>query len=281
MRNSFSLLELVFVIVIVGIVAGSTFQFMLKIYNSYRYIRDISYLDLEVTNASMILTKYLEFRIEGSATSFDGSSYIDLDLDDSEDTLLWISRAFDIHNGVWSSDENITLSTISGFIDLVDDHNSTVLVLPEENSSLTATGEIVSALSNDEVNISETDSFAIFFKGGRFGYDWSSRSGGYYGNFLQKDKNYFLSSGFSTIYEQFFLSWRAYGAKVENGDLYLYRNFKPWKGETYLDGNRTLFLKDVSEFKYSHTGATVRFRICVERGAEEDKASFCRDSIVY
>jgi hypothetical protein len=333
MRKSFSLLELVITITVVGLIVGSTSQLMFNIYNSYQYIRDMNWLDKKISNTSFQIVKYLENRIEGSEISSveDNISTIDVNetnftiisqaLASEDDTLQWISRAFDSYNGAWRNDLNSTVSIWNGFIDLSKEHNKTDFIISsKKDMNISLLEDIIFTLSNGDVNISDKNSkpIGIYFKNAKrgsnsenrdkFGWKYSifkeNRGDGNFskaifrGYFREEDPYiYFTSSNedgtLSTfadereeviIYEQYILTWTAYGLELENGNLYLYYNYRPWNGEEMKkDGEKILLLDNVTEFRYTSTGATIRIQLCASNGvsAEEDQIIFCRDSLVY
>ena len=199
----------------------------------------------------------------------------------------------------------------SGLLDLSLDHTDNILYLNDTNISISE--GIIFNYSNGEVNISDANSSsppALFFKTmndpNRNGFGWKNsilseegREYVYIGYFDKNNSDENLtframpSKKFSDnvsplkIAEQYYLSWTAYGLRVENegGDkkLYLYYNYRPWNGEEMVkDGQKTLLLNNVTQFFYSATGTTFKFHICVSNGVEgEDRVVFCRDSLVY
>ena len=308
-KKSFTILELVMVMTITGIVAGSTFQMFMNIYQSYSYIHDIHSLDLELSNASIQIVKYLENReynsvIDSNETNFTVLSGIYAR--DRNETLQWVGKAFDTYNGTWSNSKSRIIPNWSGFLDLctTKENNKTLLTL--DNTDISQAQEIIYLLSNKKVNISDQNSSlpAIFFKGGTanekdcFGWGNSSNSSkcafvGYFSD------NKFLSSnqtsgtnGFGEkvfdlrIYEQYILSWTAYGLKVvknkstKNNDLYFYYNYRPWNGETIKDATKIILLQNVTLFKYSSNGSSIILEICIKDKNKND-IEFCREILAY
>lgn len=315
MRPSFSLLELVVVITVTGIIMGSTFQLLFNIYGSYRYIRDMSYLDIELSNASMEIIKLMENRIIGSTIESNETNFSMISGDffyDHNQNIQWIGRAYDSYLGSWSEKNGTNQPNWSGFLDLSLDHTDEILYLDDTNISVGE--EMIYLLSNGEVNISDPTSSsppAIFFKGvndpNRDGFGWKESILGdsnaseyaYIGYFDRNSSEQNLpfksmsSTKFSDnvsplkIVEQYYLSWTAYGLQKEReGDqenLYLYYNYRPWNGEEMsATGSRTLLLENVTEFFYSATGTTFKIHICISNGVDGiDEVIFCRDSLVY
>jgi prepilin-type N-terminal cleavage/methylation domain-containing protein len=108
--------------------------------------------------------------------------------------------------------------------------NSTHLHILDINMSIL--NEIISSFYSDEVR--------IFFQSENFS-----------GNFSKISENYFfVSKEFSVIWENFEISFIKYVLEIKNGNLYL-----------SLNGQSSLFLKDVSFFDFNSTNQ--KFKICI------------------
>jgi prepilin-type N-terminal cleavage/methylation domain-containing protein len=108
--------------------------------------------------------------------------------------------------------------------------NSTHLHILDINMSIF--NEIISSFYSDEVR--------IFFQSENFS-----------GNFSKISENYFfVSKEFSVIWENFEISFIKYVLEIKNGNLYL-----------SLNGQSSLFLKDVSFFDFNSTNQ--KFKICI------------------
>ncbi len=308
-RKGFTLLELVITIAVSAIVMGSTFQLLTNIYNSYKEIRDINSVDEKVSIASLQIVKYLEERVAGSEIESNGSDFFTfveprhgVQLSGTT-SFQWISKAFDSYGGVWSNDHNALIPTWSGFLDLSLEHNRTQLYFDESN--ITGAEEIIASLSSHEVNISnstQSSSPAIFFKGAlgasRTGFGWTKSILGedvnisqfaYLGEF--NESNYTALGEFNDtvqdmyVYEQYLLSWTAYGLKFEESEskLYLYYNYRPWNGETMeSNGTEILLLDNVTEFIFLSgdvAGASFKIRLCAS--SDDNETIFCRDSMIF
>ncbi len=314
MKRAFTLLEMVVVITITAIIIAPTFQLLTNLYNSYRYMRDINYLDGELTTASLIIEKLIEQRVVGSIIESNETNFSMISgkfFFNHNQTIQWIGRAYDSFLGGWDSDRGENVPAWSGFLDLSLNHTDTILDLDDSNISIAK--EIIYYLSNGKIDITDPNSPsppALFFKTmndpNRNGYGWKNsilneegREYAYIGYFDRNSSDGNLtframpSHKFSDnvspliIVEQYFLSWTAYGIEFinENGKerLYLYYNYRPWNGEKMEEnGTKTLLLDNIEEYFYSATGTTFKFRICISNGLEGDsKIVFCREFLVY
>lgn len=322
MKKSFTILELVVVMTITGILVGSTSKMIFNIYSSYSFIRDINSIDSGLSNVAMQIEKILENRVYGSAIDKNGADFEDLKYDGGDyelnkndgDSLQWISSAFDSYSGVWNPEKSKIISEWSGFLDLSLNHKKDRLFLDDTNIS--QANETIYYLSNKKIDIFEGNSSALFFKGQMLNYDrngfgWKESilnendksNTAFIGHFEKNssDENIsfkcFSDDGFRyrvardsfgdiRIYEQYVLSWTAYGLKIESDDnLSLYYNYRPWNGENMeRDGTKITLLENVTEFKYFTKSSAINIKICAENKSStslDDNVSFCREFFVY
>lgn len=66
MKRGFTLIELVFVIVVLGIISMFGADLYTKIYKSYVHVRAVNQLEARTQNAMMLITNRLEDRIKSS-----------------------------------------------------------------------------------------------------------------------------------------------------------------------------------------------------------------------
>ncbi len=320
MKKAFSILELIVAMTITGIIMGSTLQLLTNIYKSYRYARDINELDQEVSNVSVQIVKYLENRVEGSEIHQFGDknfSVLSSFTFFQSGNLQWISREFDGYTGVWNSNNNIVAPVYSGVLDLSVQNNKAVLFLDNTNeSNLSALQEIIYANSNDKLDISNCKTkgncSALLFKwrsandfngfGWRCGINKEATNAQtclennmsisvFVGEFNITNSKVVLNSilnDFKTghldgkFYEQYVISDTAIGLKLENQDLYLYKNYRPWNGDDISQGDKNLLLKNVTDFSYKSNSGLIEFKLCASNGlTNNDEIIFCRENLVY
>jgi len=82
-----------------------------------------------------------------------------------------------------------------------------------------------------------------------------------------------------TIKEHYKLAWTAYAVVptvltaaqlADRGlpagdlvyDLILYYDYQPWDGENYTNGSSQILIQNVSVFKFTGAGESIRFKIC-------------------
>ena len=102
MKRGFTLIELVFVIVVLGIISMFGADLYTKIYKSYVHVRAVNQLEARTQNAMMLITNRLEDRIKSSTIGRELSSneFVPIsDLTDPRyDILEWIGQSVETRN---------------------------------------------------------------------------------------------------------------------------------------------------------------------------------------
>ena len=102
MKKGFTLIELVFVIVVLGIISMFGADLYTKIYKSYVHVRAVNQLEARTQNAMMLITNRLEDRIKSSTIGRELSSnqFVPISaLDDPKyDILEWIGQSVETRN---------------------------------------------------------------------------------------------------------------------------------------------------------------------------------------
>ena len=102
MKKGFTLIELVFVIIVLGIISMFGADLYTKIYKSYVHVRAVNQLEARTQNAMMLITNRLEDRIKSSTIGRELSSnqFVPISaLDDPKyDILEWIGQSVETRN---------------------------------------------------------------------------------------------------------------------------------------------------------------------------------------
>ena len=106
MKRAFTLIELVFVIVVLGIISMFGAELYTKIYRSYVHVRAVNQLENRTQNALMLITNKLENRIKSSTIAReigdanDATNFVPIsDLTDPKyDVLEWIGQSVETRN---------------------------------------------------------------------------------------------------------------------------------------------------------------------------------------
>jgi len=259
------MLELVFVIVILGIIASIGAEIIAKVYESYIVQRAEHRATLKTELAATQIANRLSAAIPGTVYRIrNNNNYESIEADFSGTTgddykgLQWVASDKDSFNAA-------TTPGWSGFCD-IDVSTQSSIITP--GSDLNATDIIIKNLSNNSKTVSNA---AIYFPYDLNGHDISTGTG----ELITLDNNV------SKIVEHYKLAWSSYALIVEGGNLYLYYNFNPLPA-TPVENTRSLLLENVSTFKFKGAGRTIRFKICKEEPISADiNISACKEKAVF
>jgi len=278
-RDGFSILELIFVIVILGIVSSIGAEIIAKIYSQYILQRAQHRASLKTELAALQIANRLRYMIPGTVyrikndnslesmeSSFTGSGEV-------YKGIQWVGYdgdGFEAISGNSSGGSNPRRPGWSGFIDL-DSPSTDKDHLKTPGSYLALTNTIISNLSPTSRTIGDA---VIYFPYDLTEHNISSVSG---------DVITLATAANRHIVEQYKLAWSSYALVVEGGDLYLYYDFDPVVAAA-RPGNtpHELLLHNVSTFKFKGAGRTIRFKICRDEPIGEDyNITACKEKAVF
>jgi len=307
-RKAFTMLELLFVIVIMGILAKFGVELLSQAYKSFIFSKINNKLQSDSAYATELISKRLENRIKQSViyrnptlgNSDVNFKSLDSGADANATVLEWIGTDIEgYRSGTWS-----------GIIDL----NSTVTNLNQIMSINTNTTNIDNLIKILSDNNSTVNDAAIYFVGNytanhKWGWDGNLTEFDVQANVdiypIQNDANLSLFKpaltslgGINTFNgvsakEYYKLAWTAYAVALENynaatnmGDLFLYSNYQPWKGEQYDDGGinvrKDLILNNVSSFQFRAAGSLIKIQVCTKDVLiASEEYSLCKEKTVY
>jgi len=309
MKKAFTMLELVFVIVIMGIVASIGAEIIVKLYDNYLKTRSINKLQFQTELVLGQIVKRLTYRIKDSviarqATVANFLNYKTLlDANSSYQILEWIGKDNESFRG--QSNGILSAPGWSGFIDLDSNQTGKSLgiygKLKTPGSELNVTDATIQALSYGTVSLLHGDGKqkpALIFKGqSSFDidqYGWKGIEGNYTSivsysgagsnDLLNFDENV-SAKGVNEIYEQYDLAWSAYAivpvGNANDFNLTLYYNYQPWENEKYTDGNSSVLVEHVSSFRFRQDGQTIRLKLCIRDDKTGGDYGFCKEKVVF
>jgi prepilin-type N-terminal cleavage/methylation domain-containing protein len=282
-QKAFTMLELIFVIVILGIVSSIGAEIIANVYRSYVLERATHRSSIKTELAANQLANRLAYSIPGTVIGRKATGYKAIDnLDDTDYEILeWIG---------YDNDSFSAQATPgwSGFIDL---DASSKTSLKTKGSDLSKTNTIIQKLGGSGIGDS-----AIFFPG-----EYNAQNVGYGG--AGGDSSGAISVGagstsvdlavgdlsvaHKTIKEHYKLAWSAYAVVPRDNhdgtfDLDLYYDYQPWNTQTYSNnGKSQTLIRNVSVFKFVGSENTIRFKICQREKITQDKnITICKEKAV-
>ncbi|BCD60661.1 MULTISPECIES: type IV pilin protein [unclassified Nitratiruptor] len=304
MKKAFTLIELILVLVIVGIIASIGSDIVFKAYENYILSKEISAATYKTDVALEQIAKRLEHRIPFSGVAIKDETHSNDIISLTSDTnmslkyqiLAWIGKAYEARRGSWNG--YINKPGWSGFIDLKDS-NETKLFTKGDN--LIQATNIIFDLSNGDVNLSKDYNGGIIFPTIPYNvdivtaYGWKMPQGEnpthiFPVNVTGMNEFTFYPYGpkRDRIYEHYYLAWSAYAVVPEdNGDgtytVRLYYNFRPWKGETYQDGDSSVLIDKATIFNFRRDGKAIELRLCAhsDLNTSEIEANICGKKVVF
>ena len=268
-RNTpaFSMLELIFVIVILGIVAAIGSEMIAKVYEQYIVQRAQHRASIKTELAATQIANRLASAIPG--TVFRRSALTGGTIENINDAMSdTTGNSYIALQWVGADAESFSTNSIpswSGFCD-IDISNKNTIITPGSNLSL---------INTIRTNFGYTNKFAIYFP-----YDNKP----YYGDVVNNTR-ISLDNNASHIVEHYKLARTSYALVVENNDLYLYYHFIPTPAITIpANGPKSLLMKNISSFRFKGAGRTIRFKICKEEQISEninENITACKEKAVF
>ncbi len=277
LRTAFSMLELIFVIVVLGIVSSIGAEIIANVYEGYIVQRAQYRSTMKVENTLTQIANRLTYAIPGTVVRriTTGGAFEaivnPMFLDPSGNTysvLQWVTKDADSFNAISAEDDR--LPGWSGFCD-VNKSTGTTIETPGSNFTLASSiiGYLGGSLSNARIyfsgQLNET-------------------------NLLSQD--YTISSATGTTItlstapteeakqKHYKLAWTSNALSVEGGNLYLYHNFTPSPAAT-IGGTKTLLLRNVTNFKFRGDGRTIRIKICVKEQIGDGYTPSCSERAIF
>ena len=298
-HKAFSMIELIFVIVVMGIIGKFGVEFLAQSYKSFIFSKINNDLQSRSAATVELIAKRLEYRIKSSviARNVTGGTpgtwnYVEGGLGDNQATVLeWIGVDIDGYRGtngpLWS-----------GAIDLT---NSNALRLVSPQTQLNNASQLINTLSYGNSTINDAAIYFIdsFRTANAWGYDGvgvndQSRTI----HPIQSGANIdeiFPNTGavnFSgnPIFEYYQLAWTAYAIELSNynattqtGNLWLYYDYQPWQGEEYYDNGvkRVLLAENISAFRFRSAGSLIKIQVCAKSILTGEEYALCKEKTVF
>ncbi len=314
-RTAFTMIELIFVIIIIGIIGKFGVEFMTQAYSNFLHTSINERLQSNSTYAVEFISKRLENRIKQSTIvkdaqgDFNPIHYGDNNNSDGAPVgdgiiLEWIGADVDGFRG------NDTLPNWSGIIDIDPGVGTNILTSPDTNT--TGINSMLAVLSTNGTTLSVSGSAlsitdpAIFFVGApnnsdtRANYGWSGIGAMTNQNTamlrvqrVNADITQFTPASGTLanveVYEYYKFAWTAYAIEFDqtNSKLWLHYDYQPWTGEDLSNGNKELIMDNVTTFRFTAVNTMIKIQVCVgsdliiDKNSPNNGYSMCREKTIF
>ena len=292
-KPAFTMLELIFVIIILGIVSSIGSELIANVYSNYIVQRGAHKSSSKTAIVATQIGNRLSYAIPNTLIAINPAGNTKESLEsllDSDATILqWTGSDHDSFNaGGWT-----------GFADVNDTTNTTATQISSPGSTLDLADTIIGNLGGGP------NTSAIFFPGtyntNNIGYGVSAIGDSTDITGLTK-----ISSVSGTIFtvadltgktirEHYKIASSAYAIVPlkKDGtictvtdfpcDLVLRYDFQPWQGENFDHANASskVLIRNISAFRFTGSGNTIRFKICQEENIGGDyNITTCKEKAV-
>ncbi len=284
------MLELIFVIVILGIVSSIGAELIANVYSNYIVQRGAHKSSSKTALAATQIANRLSYAIPNTLIAINpaGNTKESLEslLDPDATILQWIGSDHDSFNaGGWN-----------GFADVNDTTNTTQTTISTPGSNLSLANTIIGNFITGGSLATSAIFFPRTYSTNTIGYGTDPITGltlitGNSPGIIEVSD---LTIDHKTIREHYKIASSAYAIVPykKDGttictvtdfpcDLVLKYNFQPWQGEDYDDASSKVLIRNISAFRFTGSSNTVRFKICQEENIGGDyNITTCKEKAV-
>lgn len=280
-KRAFTLIEMIISIVILGILSAGTFVSIKHLYLRVAKSKAMADLSLEsqiiVDQISALLYDRIPISVVGYDENNNSISIYEI-VDENLSVLEWW--------GVTS--ESLKRGYYSGFVDMdASDRDANLIKTYDINKTGIKTVLGNKFDNNDITNLALV--FAGTFDNGVEKYNITS---------IDTD-SITLETTPNEIYEKYYLADSAYamarGEDIDftckdvgnrndnNNTLYLFYNYRPWKSQTFCDGNVTILTKEAKGFEVGLINDSIYFNLTLEREIKgsENNVTLSKQKVVF
>ena len=311
-KPAFTMLELVFVIIILGIVSSIAASVLAKIYETHLTQRAIHDLSIKTELAAEQIANRLQFSIPMLTVARDPNNWNDV-------IELYLNFAGPNPNRTmleWIGYDNDSFTTAatpgwSGYADLNSSLSAPNHSVRTPGSDLNLTDAVIRNLSQNDVRLigAARQRPNLIFSGDiPFKYvaggDTQLRiaclgltnpvnlgcttpiTATTFPN--ANDRINFVNAAAINMGEFYKIAWSAYAiqptAPRANGtfDLNLISHYQPWQGETWNQGRSSTLINNVTVFKFMESADTFRFKLCAKSfiSGLDASVSTCKEKVI-
>lgn len=274
-RSGFTLIELIFVILIFGILSKFGADILYKIYENYIYSNTYNRLLNQSEAAAKQIANRLQYRIKDSTIARSGGTVIPIESNITSATVLeWIGTDIDGWRGTSS-----TSPDWSGFIDLDPASGSSAASLNSPGTSAISGNNAIFFIGSD-VDLSGN---AFGWSGAVTGQDGAMHPVAVTTNTLTP-----IGGNFSGkyVYEYYQLAKSAFAVSLEGTDLKLYSGYQPWSTTSprqMSDVTPVTIMENVSNFQFTAMGDILVIQVCVSDNNITGTGGYgvCKEKVVF
>ena len=256
-KSAFSLLEMSFVIVIGGILAGIMIQIYGSLHTNYLQISATNRLESTATNTMLIINNYLQQSIKESISTRNGSEIQPLYKSANASEFIWFSKSFE------TLQNSSSYHQWSGFIDILNIQTTNDTITLHSPLSKFDTSKNDKVLNNLKLN-----DIRIIFKGSDEIYSNTHKI------ISAKDELITIKRPNRPIFisEIYYLTHALISLNLQNNTLYL-NEFKLNNLNKTIRSNP--IARNVSSFNIKQSGANIIFQLCLK---ESNGIELCKSS---
>jgi prepilin-type N-terminal cleavage/methylation domain-containing protein len=294
MKRAFTLLEIVFVLIILGILASIGSEIIAKVYENFLLSKSASTASYKLDVALLQIEKRLSYRAQGTEVARKDDGTLDT-LSRPTSTAFhhieWIGQAFEARLGDWNG-----TFYVPGWSGLADLNASTKSRLVTPGSKLSYAATIVNSVYGKNLNVTG-NGCALLFRGiyeqdplNAYGWNGSTPKAVFAVHALDDKTFAFENTADKNVSDIYYLVCSAYAIdhNVTTKKLTLYYDYRPWLGERYSDGKKVTLLENVTTFQIRkkivnlyRPGGSIEIRICTEDNTSGTPVEFCGKKVVF
>lgn len=294
-RLAFTMMEMIFVIVVLGIVVGGTFIQISGVYEDMMQKQYSSELQTEAKVVVEQVTSRLSSSIKDSLvamTDTTGAGCVPVSgtlAAGTEYILAWVGRSDESNMGLWNTDDY--KPGWSGFTDILASDTIGYTYISTKGSKLSDAEDIVDQVAGVTDSLTNNHIVSLYFSG--TGTNTNACNDFFVHGGALPDKMYLVGRTGDTrldfvgvtptvISEQYTLSHSAYAISREGTDLWLYE-FRPALLQL-PNANATskkLLARNVTGFGFKWEGGLFRVNICVGRALNGFPIEVCKEKAVF
>jgi len=276
MRRGFTLLELVFVIVIMGVLSKFGVELLYKTYENYVYSNVFNRLQDQSEMAVKQIANRLQYRIKDSTIQRDSLGDTAVPIGNAATgavVLEWM--------GVEIDDLRSTgTPRWTGLIDLDTGVSSAASLRTPGGTYTTSTSGAIFFIGSD------VDLGSEFGWGGAIlDQNASMHPVNILGNTISPSVGNFGQSD-GGVFEFYQFSRSAYAVSLEGNDLVFYYDYQPWSGtapNSLANASKDLIMENVSSFEFTSLGDILIIQVCVSdmNATGIGEYAICKEKVVF